>query len=235
MFCFVRWRASGHAFRVSGKLEFYYTQVSLQFPFSLFCSRTLVLVWLISRPVIGAIITIVHWLFLGNATFGALNKDSHRSLEIKESIDFVLKLKNFPQGPEILENGVLGAKHLELEHRPHIHNKALELKAMWRNLQRPETGLNQSPVVTLQNPPTTTTPPPPPCPQAIWTCTQLNYDSTEHGSGWAVHIQRWDQMREVMSAGSEMKLRLKPYGAAVLAKLQMLDPCRVWNGHLLLA
>lgn len=165
MFCLARWRASGRASRVSGKLEFYCTQVSLKFPFSLFCLRTPVLVWLISRPVIGAIITVVHWLFLSNATFGALNKDSHCSLEIKESIDFVLKLKNFPQGPEILENGVLGAKHLELEHRPHIHNKALELKAMWRNLQRPETGLNQSPVVTLQNPHhhhhSSSTPPPP--------------------------------------------------------------------------
>lgn len=52
----------------------------------------------------------------------------------------VLGLKtNFPEGPEILEDHASGAKHLELERRPHIHNKALELRAMWRNLQVPQT------------------------------------------------------------------------------------------------
>lgn len=32
-------------------------------------------------------------------------------------------------------------KYLELEHRHHLHNKALELTVVWKNLQRPEMGL----------------------------------------------------------------------------------------------
>lgn len=45
------------------------------------------------------------------------------------------------------------AKHLELEHRPHIHNKALELRAMRRNLQMPRTGLSLDPGGHTARPP----------------------------------------------------------------------------------
>lgn len=89
----------------------------------------------------------------------------------------------------------VGCKHLELEHWPHIHNKALQLKAMHRNRQRPETGLRWIPAVTLQRAHTAMHPPPPPT-HAISTCTRLSFNSAEHGCDWAVDIWRWVQTRD---------------------------------------
>lgn len=168
MSCFASWRASGLAFRFSGKLKFLLgtgNDYSMAYRFILNASLAS-FVWghsfscVVDKDIswIRLLLTLVTCYFQEMQAFEALDKESLCSLEIKASIHFVFKLKNFPQGPEILENCVLGAKHLELEHRPHIHNKALELKAMWRNLQRPETGLSWSPVVTLQMP--HTAPPP---------------------------------------------------------------------------
>lgn len=47
-------------------------------------------------------------------------------MKIKASIDIVLKLKYSLEGPETLQNCRLGTKHLELEHRPHIHNRGFK-------------------------------------------------------------------------------------------------------------
>lgn len=58
--------------------------------------------------------------------FETPNKDILCSLKIKASIDFVLQLHNSPEGPIILQNFKLGAKHLELEHRPLIHNRGFK-------------------------------------------------------------------------------------------------------------
>lgn len=55
--------------------------------------------------------------------FETLNEESLCSSKIKAPIDFVHKLKNSPKGPETLQNCRLGAKHLELEHRPYIDNR----------------------------------------------------------------------------------------------------------------
>lgn len=91
----------------------------------------------------------------------------------------------------------LGAKHLELERRPHIHNKALELRAMWRNVQMPQTGLSLDPSGHTARPPppcsvTAVTPSVPlqPSIRQFSTCSRLIFNSPLHGSHWAVDIWR---------------------------------------------
>lgn len=54
--------------------------------------------------------------------------------------DFTLKLKIIP-ATAVMRGGGKIVRYRKLEHRHHLHNKALELSVMWRNLQRPEMGL----------------------------------------------------------------------------------------------
>lgn len=96
------------------------------------------------------IINAFHWLF---QAFEALSKERLCSLKIKASIDFVLKLKKFP--PKELKYFKTAGWELSTWNwraGPTSTTEALELKAMWRNLQRPETRLSWSPAVTLQKP-----------------------------------------------------------------------------------
>lgn len=128
------------------------------------------------------------WLFLScRSLFKALNKEIGGETDV--SIQVLDPPQNFPEGVEEEKNEKTcapGAKHLELEHRPHIHNKALELRAMWRNLQMLQTGLSWSPVATLQDhrprapPPPTHTPSTPT--RQFSTCSRLSFNPPQHGS-----------------------------------------------------
>ncbi len=186
---------------VHGQSLLYRIQICLKCLFSLFCfypsEASCSNAWFMSTRLNGAVISAFHWLFYFQRVqaFETLNKKSLWSVKIKASIDLVLRLKYSLEGPEILQNCRLELSTWNWSTGPTSTTEALELKAMWGNLQRPETRLSWSP-----------TPPPPPW--AISACAQLSFNSAEHGSRWAAHVWRWDRAPEVMSVGWDIKLGL---------------------------
>lgn len=125
MSCFMRWRATGLEFRFCNKLKFLLwtgTHYSIAYRFVLNASLAS-FVSLESISWIRLLLVSFNGYVQREQAFETPDKDSLCSLKIKASIDLVLQLQNFPEGPIILQNCKLGAKHLELEHRPHIHNR----------------------------------------------------------------------------------------------------------------
>lgn len=150
-----------------------------------------------------------------------LNKESPCSLKIKASIDFVLELKHFSEGPQILKCLGMELSTWNWSTGPTSTAEALKLKAMCRNLQRPETRLRWSPVVTPQKPSTPPQPSSPPLNNFSSALTPQNMAPAEMlmSEGENEH----DKWRE---AGSKMKLSLKFEDTTVPAKLEVV--CHVF-------